>query len=250
MTNEELALKIKSGETTLTEQLWIQVEGFIRYMAYRKGSSISDCSVDCDDLYQSGYLAMLKATEGFDAEKGGFTTYLGMILKNAFAEVSGSKTNKQELMRHTISLDAQLESELTLGDTISDDTAVYAFEDAERRIFIEQLKKYMEAALLKLKPEQQELIKRRYFKGETMQSVASSMYLAKETIRQHEINALTELKKPKYKLTKFAYPDSERRLDQRTSFYRNTGLKHYNQTGISCVEETMLWREDQREKSD
>ena len=67
MNNEDLAVKIQGGERELLPQLWEQVERFVRQQAYRR-----TCmgAVDHEDLYQSGFLAVVKAVGSYDPGHG------------------------------------------------------------------------------------------------------------------------------------------------------------------------------------
>lgn len=64
---EDLAVKIQGGERELLPQLWEQVERFVRQQAYRR-----TCmgAVDHEDLYQSGFLAVVKAVGSYDPGHG------------------------------------------------------------------------------------------------------------------------------------------------------------------------------------
>lgn len=73
MTNEQLVIKIKSGEKPAEhmEQLYSQVRRFIHSIAWRfRGSG------ELEDLEQEGFLALYSAIEGYDPEQGvKFLTY-------------------------------------------------------------------------------------------------------------------------------------------------------------------------------
>lgn len=63
MTNEELVLKIQSGEQDRLPELWEQVERFVASRAqrlmtlYANGYMTNNGGVEFDDLYNSGYIA-------------------------------------------------------------------------------------------------------------------------------------------------------------------------------------------------
>lgn len=67
--NEELVLLIQSGRDDLLSQLWEQVERFVCQQARRWVQAWQSRRVEFDDLYQSGFLAVIKAVENFDPEK-------------------------------------------------------------------------------------------------------------------------------------------------------------------------------------
>lgn len=83
VTNEQLAVLIKSGEDTAAnmERLCIQVKGFIRSTAWRYRGY-----VDLEDLEQEGYLALYSAVAGYDPAAGyKFLTYAGNWIRQAMA---------------------------------------------------------------------------------------------------------------------------------------------------------------------
>lgn len=126
MTNEELATKIKAGQRELIPQLWGQIERLCTLHADRVSRALPSTAVcDFDDLYQSGYFAMLKAIEYFDPDgEYKFTTYFTNCLKNAMADASGFRTLKQKKDPTCFakSLDAPIsdDDETTLGDITAD----------------------------------------------------------------------------------------------------------------------------------
>lgn len=96
MSNEELVTVIQAGAVELMGQLWEQVEGLVKWKAKRIMTVLEGCpgrGVEFEDLYQSGYLAMVAAVNTFDPAAGSaFSTWLMYHLKNAFAEATGYRT--------------------------------------------------------------------------------------------------------------------------------------------------------------
>ena len=147
MTNEELAMRIKSGETELMSELWSQICRFVYkqagkfYVAHE--SRCKNMGVEVEDLEQEGYIAIYKAVEGFDPSRNTtFLTYAGFCLKKAFFGICRMNyANWQgNMIRRASSLDAQAyadNEELSIGDTIADD------EDFEASI-VDKL--YLESA--------------------------------------------------------------------------------------------------------
>ena len=117
MTNEELALQIQSGDRTLIPQLWAQVERFIRKMANRYADKVP--GAEADDLYQTGFLAMLRAVDRYE-EPHSFLSGLVFALKREYAELGGYLTSKRDPLIAAVSLDAPLsdEDDSTLQDCL------------------------------------------------------------------------------------------------------------------------------------
>ena len=81
MNNEELANNIQNGNKELIIDLWEQVEKFIRLKADERAAAINNKDI-ADDLYQSGYFALLNAVKSFDDSRGmNFLSYLKYHLK-------------------------------------------------------------------------------------------------------------------------------------------------------------------------
>ena len=69
MTNEELVMLIQSGERDRLIELWQQIRRMalkeaVRWAAYRSNG------VELDDLEQAGFIALMRAVDGFDPAAG------------------------------------------------------------------------------------------------------------------------------------------------------------------------------------
>lgn len=82
LTNEQLALKAQQGDTEAYEQLFIQVERFLRKKAY--DYSTTSFTYDADDIFGFGCEAFVKAVSDFDPSKGKFITVLGFYFFNYY----------------------------------------------------------------------------------------------------------------------------------------------------------------------
>lgn len=70
-TNEELVLTIQAGDRDRLPELWKQVERFARMMARRRVKLAGELGgATLQDLYQSGYIALVKAAETWSPEPG------------------------------------------------------------------------------------------------------------------------------------------------------------------------------------
>lgn len=68
MTNEELCALIQAGERDRLGELWEQVEKFVSMMAGRRARQIGGFGgVTAEDLYQSGFLAVVAAVDSYDS---------------------------------------------------------------------------------------------------------------------------------------------------------------------------------------
>lgn len=240
MSNEELAARIQAGERELIPELWEQVRRFVWQQAQRRYVLTDGYGgVEVEDLAQSGFLAVLEAVEDFKPEGDyKFLTYLGYRLKNAFAEAGGYRKRKRDPLNNCTSLDTPLDDSQD-SDTLLDlqaDPANY-MEDAERRIWLEQLLAALERPLADLTDEQRETLHRRYWLNQTLEGSAAASGVDKEIVIKRERTALKQIRKRKhqYGLDQF--------VEERTPYYTHVGVSAFNATHTSAVELAVLKRE-------
>ena len=232
MTNEELAAAIRRGETERIIELWEQVERFVWTYARRRVTIAGGLvGADAEDLYQSGYFALLATVE----TKGrSFISWLTLFLRTAFAEAGGYRTKKQrnDLLLHADSLDAPMDADETDGDTLA--SLVPDPEDriaaADERIYVEQLHAALEAALERLSPGEAEVIRERYFHGRTLRELGPNAQSLTDS-------AMRRLRHPVISagLRKF--------IEERTPYYLHVGARTFNTTRTSATEKAVLARE-------
>ena len=239
MSNEELVAEIQAGSSERMGELWEQIRRFVIRQALRVPLE-GRADVELDDLIQSGYLALVDAVADYRPEQGLFLTVLGYHLKTAFAEVTRfrSKRQQRETMTGTLSMDAPISDEAnasTFGDFLSDPAGVAALEDAEERIFQEQLQKVVAEVLSELPEDRRELLRLRYWEGCTLAEAAAIQGTSAKYIQQKEKKILRLLRRS----------DQARRLSPFYEFdyYRGTGLGTFRSTGAS-VQERYLMKQD------
>lgn len=248
-TNEQLATQIKAGTTDLIPQLWAQTEKFIamqarhylRAMLHRGDTP----AFELDDLMQESYFALVHAVDYFDESKGGFLTALKFYLKTAFATVAGSQTPKQmnDGIRHYIPADAFLPGtdDLTLLDTLE-----AVDEDVETvataPMFHQQLHDILEKALKSLPPQQERILRERYYKERTCESIADQLGCGSQNISQHERTALKKLYNARTTNGLDAF------LETHTDYWKKVGVQHFQNTHTSAVESIVLRREELAQK--
>lgn len=240
MTNEQLAGKIKAGEKDYALQLWQQTERFIGRQAgkYMRGLATYR-GIDEEDLKQSGFLALMDAAEHYDPEGGAsFVHFLSFYLHSYFAQTAGLRTDctTQDPVNSPISLDrpATPDSDETLGDLQGTDD--HELDDAESRIYNDQLRAELEAALEQLRPSEARAIRDRYFLDKTLQEAAEAAGVTPEMIRQRERHALRVLNQKarakKNRLLAF--------IELSTNFYTRTNFQN---SQLSPVEKLAIYRE-------
>ena len=231
MTNEELAARIKQGETTLILELWTQCERFVRFMANKLICRIPpSAGVEFDDLVNSGFIALVSAINYYDPSVGAlFTTVLGMTLKSAFAEASGLRTKRQRLdplrQLSTLSLDAPLKSDDAesgvLGDVIPD--ARDDYEAVNEQLYNEHLRLILETALSQLPRELAMAVREHYLLEKTVRTGQQESRLRDEGLRRLRAPGLRQ-------------PLDEYRQEMAAACYCRVGVERFKCTLTSSVE--------------
>ena len=141
--------------------LWAAVERFAWQQAVRWARAMEGrAGIEESDLLQVAFIALMDTLTAWDADKGEFLTLYGIKLKAAFTEACGQRTQRARcdpINGVCRSMDEPIgdeDSDLTLGDMISDEAAEEAFEDIERRDF----QQAVQAALAQLPDAQREAI--------------------------------------------------------------------------------------------
>ena len=89
MTNEELVVKIQNGQTELNVELWLNIEKFVHTQSdlfFRNWQDrCQKLGVEKDDLYQTGWLALILAVPKYNEQAGAsFIYYFAYFLKTQF----------------------------------------------------------------------------------------------------------------------------------------------------------------------
>lgn len=243
MTNEELVTLIQAGERDRLPELWERVERFVARQANRllivMGDSAAAHGLEFDDLYNSGYLALVSAVKLYDPEAGmRFIGLLALCLKTAFAEAGGWRTSKRDPLNRAASMDAPIGDDKdgdskAFGDFIPDPAAAQAFQDVEERLYQEQLHAALERALGTLEADEEATIRARYYQGQTLDEIAAAEGVYKETVRQWQEKGLRALRRyrVRHKLNQF--------VENRTPYFANWGAR----TGERTTEMIVLKRE-------
>ncbi len=245
MTNEELVALIQAGERDRLPELWGQVERFAASRANRlliaMGERAAAHGLEFDDLYNSGYLALVDAAARYDPEAGmKFIGLFALCLKTAFAEAGGYRGSKRDPLNQASSMDAPLGREderLTLESVIPDPRAAQALLDVEDRLYQQQLHAALERALGTLTEDEEAVIRGRYYQGRALSEIGPQA-------RSLEQNALRKLRRPKRK------KELEQFLEERTPYYMRAGVQAFRRTSESAVERIIFKREQLRRQFD
>ena len=249
MSNEELVAKIQAGAVELMGQLWEQIEGLVKWKAKRIMTVLEGCpgcGVEFEDLYQSGYLAMVEAVNTYDPTAGvTFSTWFMYHLKNAFAEATGYRTQKdrQEPLNNYLSLDTPLTDDANagvFGDIIPDPRGVAALDAAEEREYHKQLREVLEAALAGIPKKYADVLRMRYYQGMTLAEIGEQLTVAAERVRTMENKGIRILRQPKTASQLYAFLDFD--------FYCGAGWGVFQHSGMSIQERYLILEEERKER--
>lgn len=224
MTNEELAIEIQNGKTEYYPVLWDQVERFIKKKANERMRVLpKDVDVEFDELYDSGFFAVVQTIKYFKPENGyTFLTCLGYQLKTAFSEVTGIRTAKSrnDPLRYALSFDAPVANDketITLADVIADDTDFV--EESAQRANRRAMRKALDAALDKLPPKEAEAIRLQYYSGYSAEQTAEAMGLDQTQVTSLRHSAMSRLRTPEIlaELEQYTYIPPANKRRQRLS---------------------------------
>ena len=250
MTNEELAVRIQSGQRELIPQLWEQTKGFVKLSAkkYYTTAVVSRDNVGCEleDLIQEGFFALLNSIKCFKPESGyTFLTFMKLPLREAFSRVMGTRRewDRRKLEHSAISLEAPAISngDVTLLDIVSKRTTsedTYDEDAGIRSVYQRQLHSALEKSLALLTERQENVIRDRYYKGLTQKEIADMTGCLSSTISTLESNALQKMYSTRLQTGLDQY------VNERTNYYQKIGITRFRTTWISAVENIVLQRND------
>lgn len=248
MTNEELAVMVKEGNTALLPSLWEQVERFTAAKARDYFNlhpmTCAAAGVTLEDLQQEAYFSLLDALRYFDPEAGHtFLTYMRYPLQNAFNALCGRRTqkSKQAPLNHSKSLYTPIgEEDITLADTLEDESAAEDFQQAEAAIYHKQLHNALEECLATLPEIQEAAIRCRFYEGLTIAQTGEKIGLSPTQSRNREYEGLRSLRtgRNRKRLEQFR-EDIISRHSYHSSFslWRNTGTSSTEYTAMKLLGE-------------
>lgn len=206
MSNEEWALEIQQGNKVAETALWVQMKGLLYRLVFQYYNRLKGrceaCGVSCEDLQQESYFALMDAVKAYKPDKGyKLNTYLNYATLNRFNALTGNRTNRQrgEPLNQCTSLNVPVgeDESAELSDLVEDSGASERFEDAEHRVYLEQLHNTLEQVMDDhLTTEQRDVIQRRYYDGLTLREVGEVTHRGTARVRQIEGQALRKLREP------------------------------------------------------
>lgn len=263
-TNAALAALAAAGNSFALGQLWEVNKGFVRrqlWQWYEKNKPVADSAgLSFDDLVQEGYFAVDYAAKHYNEEQGSFTTYLSYaLLKQIRTATCGEHTRgvttddgrcvavSANPLNECSSLDVRLdeadEGSSTKGETIGDPAAAQAFQQAEDGVYTEELHTALETAMTQhLTEREADVLRRRYYDGQTLQAIGEELGVRGERVRIIEGKAIRKMK---------GLSSIQRWHDDviTTRAWHGTGWNAWNRYG-SVEERTAEYWDEQLKKSE
>lgn len=187
----ELAMKARKGNQEALLQLWQGVSRLACKIALEyKHAAVLNGAADVEDLEQCAFLGFLEALEGFDPLQGNFPTYMGWHVRRGCRRLLGLSGRERKEHYRTDSLDAPVPGteEITLADTIPDETAALPFEQTELRHDIE-------IALHHLPDSIESIIRLHDLQGLTMEQTAAAQGCTAIAARNRRRDGFAKLRK-------------------------------------------------------
>lgn len=240
---EELVSRIQNGEEDLMHDLWNKVEWFVSKTArkyallYVRSSLASTEKEAYEDIYNGcGYPALCAAVRNFDPERSSFLNYLSFFLRREIRAFYGISGDKRDASFNATSLNiVNPVYEQELINLLVDETD-YS-DEVESSILREELRGLLDAAISELTEKESEVIRRRYYNEETLESIAESLGVTKARVWNIENKAFRKIKSGHHsqQLYEHLYPGIE--------YYfglKRTSLRAYSQTQERATEYAAL----------
>lgn len=202
MTNEKLAIEYQQGDNAALSALWERTEKLIYKLCHHfYNRNVDRCTshgVVLEDLFQESFFALADAARAYKKDKQyKFTSYLNYPLKNRFNALIGVR--KKEPLNNCTSLNTPIteDSETEIGETIPDPVAEKAFNKLETLSCHISMCNDINTAIDSLEPQEQRVIRGRYYENKTLKELAELECTNAEKIRQLEFKGLKGLRNPK-----------------------------------------------------
>lgn len=248
MTNEEMAIRIKAGESDLIEALWEQNKRLIHWKAnglfikYRE--RCIKAGVEYDDIMQVAFLALCNAIRDFDPSTGyKLMTYLNFPLRNGFSTLIGIRNRGRNPLNDYVSLNIVIGEEGTteLVELQLDPESETPFEAVLEDLYNIELRNALENSLSKLPPKQAIAIRGRYFDGKTQKDIAAETGITHQNVHNLQRDGFTRLRRDR-KLKEYCD-------DILSNYaYKRTGYNSFRNNMASSVEMAVIKADEARRR--
>lgn len=247
MSNEELAMLIKQGQREYLPMLWEQVYKLIYRIASNYYSRYNERFISCgicfEDLQQECYFVFLNMVEVYNPEKEyRFTTYAKYQFKhhlNRLLQINGNFAENPLNVCDSLSrtMTGYEDEELTLSETICDESAEFAYENADDKMYQMQLHDALDTVINEVLPEKRQIvIRKRFFDNLSQKETGNAVGISFQRVQQLERYSLRDLKKhcdATHELDSFR---NETLTEHAYEAYHNGGIGNFRNSGASTVE--------------
>ena len=251
MTNEELAAKAKEGDREALAQLWEQNRGLLvklfRGLANKAGDRMAAMGITWEDVEQSFFLAVALAVRLYEPERGVlFSSFMVYPVKRVFFDMVGWRTASQKCdpLGQSVSLDEPISyddgSETTRNELVPDPAAGRQFEDAEERMYTEQLHAVLEDCISALDERRAAVIRARYFEDMKLSDIGERFGITTSRVRELERDAMRKMRSGRNIQRLRQYRD----MIISKHAYHGTGLSAWK-CGGSVEEQAVIHLEDE-----
>lgn len=199
---DDLAARVKAGESGAALKLWEAVQGFVVLKARERARAWSRAPLD--DLIQDGFMAVLDTAARYAPGEGkSFLQALAFSLRKAIAAEEGIRSTRRDALKYADSLDAPAvvgdEDSAPAVELIADEGAALAFVGVEYADFLSYCRGMIGAALDSLTPAQARIIRLHYLRGMTLEAAATCCGLSsKQAASETEQRGLSHMGRGRY----------------------------------------------------
>ena len=191
---------------------------------------------DAEDLYQAGCLGLIKAQKTYNPESGlKFLTWSYNPIAQAMLEQLGYREPGRRIPPAMImSLDATLgeDEEYTIADTVADPNIRPFDEPICEEETRQEIAAEVRSAVDRMKSDRQrEVIQRVYLDEQERAAAAEDMGISISALRSLDAEGRRNLRRDK-QLSNYAFP------------FFHVGVKAFNSSWTSAVEQAVIWREE------
>ncbi len=240
---QEYITRIQAGEQDLIPELWelllpLTHKMINRYLFKEQGTRLYEEG----DLLSCAYIALCAALDSYDSSKGAFSTYYYLWIQNTTADIRGTR-KRHDVNRTAVSLNTPLneDSEDELLDLQTDEAATDQIDSAERRVYLEQLRRELEKCNAYLTEQERRVIRERYYNRKTLEETGADMEISRERVHSIETSAMRKYRQPHRGVNLRQFYDYGKA-------YRGTSLQAFRRFGTSSVERFAEYHEEWEER--